>query len=215
MSQMPQFKKGDRVRHTRRPEWGQGVVDVAQLVLHEGQPVQRLVVQFANYGRITVNTALAPIVRADQYIGAPAAQSAAAPASVPVPHAAAQPATAVEDSPQHPVEIGQLPEPATDPFSSPVRRLRATMDLYRFGDGPRGLIDWAVAQTGLNDPLSRYSRHELEQHFDRFRRNLETHLRDLARQIKRAGDSATLNELLTEHPQLDARKALRHALQHL
>ena len=55
-----------------------------------------------------------------------------------------------------------------DPFVAPRERLVRAIGLYRFDRGGRGLVDWAVAQTGMADPLSRFNRHELEQFFDRW-----------------------------------------------
>ena len=50
-----------------------------------------------------------------------------------------------------------------DPFSSATERLKATLDNFRFNAQARPLIDWAIAQTGLDDPLTLYTRQELEQ----------------------------------------------------
>ena len=50
------------------------------------------------------------------------------------------------------------------------------LGLYRFEPATPGrlpydgvkLIDWAVAQSGLDDPLARFTRHELETFYGRF-----------------------------------------------
>lgn len=60
--------------------------------------------------------------------------------------------------------MAALPAEASNPFLSASRRLEFVLSLYRFEPQTR-LIDWAVAQSGLGDPLSRFSRHELEQFF--------------------------------------------------
>src|SRR5690606_10247777 len=52
-------------------------------------------------------------------------------------------------------ELWSLPEAMTDPFANLARRLDATLDSYRFNTTARSLIDWAVVQTGLDDPLSK------------------------------------------------------------
>ena len=57
--------------------------------------------------------------------------------------------------------MSELPPDATDPFLLPERRLKNILSLYRFEAGAK-LIDWAVAQSGLDDPLSRFNRIELE-----------------------------------------------------
>lgn len=91
-------------------------------------------------------------------------------------------------------ELWALPDAMVDPFSSLGDRLRATLQTYKFSTEPRPLMDWAVIQTGLNDPLSKYTRHELEQAFPRFARDRDNHLKDLVRQLKRANDFATLKD---------------------
>ena len=57
--------------------------------------------------------------------------------------------------------MSELPPDATDPFLTPERRLKNLLGLFRFEGGAK-LIDWAVAQSGLDDPLSRFNRTELE-----------------------------------------------------
>ena len=92
-------------------------------------------------------------------------------------------------------ELWDLPDALSDPFASVADRLRATLATYRFSTEPKALIDWAIAQTGLDDPLSKYTRPELEQAFPRFARDRDQHLRDLVRQCKRASDFATLKDV--------------------
>ena len=92
-------------------------------------------------------------------------------------------------------ELWDLPEAMTDPFASFEKQLDATLDAYRFSTEPRALIEWAVMQTGLNDPLSRYSRPELEQAFPGFARNRDNHLKDLVRRIKQAGEGHVIERV--------------------
>jgi hypothetical protein len=66
-----------------------------------------------------------------------------------------------------------IPDDAVDPFQTDAARLRAVLGLYRFEPTPGSLIDWAAAQSGLSDPLSHFSRHELEEYFGDFQRNLD------------------------------------------
>jgi hypothetical protein len=66
-----------------------------------------------------------------------------------------------------------IPDDAVDPFQTDAARLRSVLGLYRFEPTPGSLIDWAAAQSGLSDPLSHFSRHELEEYFADFRRNLD------------------------------------------
>ena len=93
-----------------------------------------------------------------------------------------------------------------DPFSSLRRRLTLTLDLYRFQRVGRALIDWAVAQSGLSDPLSRFTRHELEQLFDRWAEHRDSHLHRL---LKEAQGDATLTQELVASALAPAQEAVR------
>jgi len=73
----------------------------------------------------------------------------------------------------------ELPEPTHDPFSSLQDRLTETLNLFRYTASPASLIDWAAIQSGLADPLTRFTRQKLEQIFPRFERNREEHLKQL------------------------------------
>ncbi|MEX0877058.1 MAG: hypothetical protein WD114_06325, partial [Phycisphaerales bacterium] len=75
-----------------------------------------------------------------------------------------------------------IPEKARDPFASPAQRLAATLSLYRFEGTGASLLDWAAAQSGLRDPLSRFNRHELEEYYRMFQKNLQTHLSRVVRE---------------------------------
>ncbi|MEM6333570.1 MAG: DUF3553 domain-containing protein [Planctomycetota bacterium] len=84
-------------------------------------------------------------------------------------------------------ELWALPERLSDPFLSLADRIKLTLEMYRYSTEPKALIDWAIAQTGLDDPLTRYTRQEMEHAFPRFARNRDQHLKDLVRQLKREG----------------------------
>ncbi len=89
-------------------------------------------------------------------------------------------------------ELWILPDELTNPFATPEQRLKATLDTYKYSTEPRALIEWARRQTGLDDPLTRYTRPELEQAFPRFARDRDAHLRMIVRDLKRANDMATI-----------------------
>jgi hypothetical protein len=59
-------------------------------------------------------------------------------------------------------------------------------------------VDWAVAQTGLDDPLSRFSRQELEQHFSRYVTERDAHLGRLLAETR--NDMPTINAALENTP---------------
>lgn len=80
-----------------------------------------------------------------------------------------------------------IPEACRDPFRTVESRIQSTLDLFRFDQGGRGLMEWAVIQTGLDDPLSRFNRHELEQHYNRWSCERDSHLNKLLREAREAG----------------------------
>lgn len=197
MSDSKSFNRGDWVLHPRRPEWGEGVVEEVTNINHEGRPAQRLIVKFANHGLATINTGLAPLVRKEHSaaVGAAAGNGRGNNGWL----------NALGTTKPPTDELTKLPDAMTDPFVAVNKRIQATLDSYRYaGDArnPRTLLDWAVAQTGLQDPLSKYTRHELEQAFPRFARDRENHLFELVRQVKRAGQQYLLQEIkqATTHP---------------
>ena len=99
-------------------------------------------------------------------------------------------------------DLWDLPEKLSDPFLSLNDRLLATLETFRFSTDARSLIDWAIAQTGMNDPLSHYTRHELEQAFPRFARDRDQHLRTLVVSFKQRGELSYIKDLTAKikHP---------------
>ena len=182
------FQRGDLVVHPNRKDWGQGVVKDASPISHQGTQAQRLAVEFANRGRVVINTAVAPLLPKEH--SDPMSRSSST-------NSGGGWLSQLEKATGNAThELWDLPDALTDPFASVAKRLDATLDTYRFSSSPRGLIDWAVLQTGLDDPLSKYTRHELEQAFPRFARDRDQHLVSLVRQLKRSNEQATLNAAL-------------------
>jgi hypothetical protein len=91
----------------------------------------------------------------------------------------------LETGDQH--ELWALPDALSDPFLSLPERIKLTLETYKFSTEPRSLIEWAIHQTRLDDPLTRYTRQEMEHAFPRFARSRDNHLKDLVRQLKREG----------------------------
>lgn len=228
MTSSQQLQHGDVVVHPRRPEWGRGVVKEATWITYRGTPAQRVAVQFANKGRVVINTAVAPLVASD---AGPASPPPTEPLNASSPSDPSASASTMHQSPssanaptnpdagwlndlergrrQGHAALTELPEAMTDPFLPLHRRLEATLESYRFTDAPRSLIDWAVAQTGYDDPLSHYTRHELEEAFVRFRHQRDRHLQSLVRTIKQKGESSVLTSALRTTRHDAARNALR------
>ncbi|BAM04848.1 DUF3553 domain-containing protein [Phycisphaera mikurensis] len=93
-------------------------------------------------------------------------------------------------------ELWELPDAMTDPFIDIRDRLRNTLLSYRFTEDPRSIIEWATSQTGLDDPLTRYTRHEMEQAFPRFCRDRDNHFRKMAFDLKKKRDARTLKSAM-------------------
>lgn len=184
MPQPSRFAVGDMVIHTRRREWGHGVVDEAVDIAHEGQTAQRLIVRFTHHGRVALNTGVAPLVSKDaaDTMREQPASSMSASADGPGGWLAA-----LEGKQQKGGELQRLPDELNDPFRTLEQRIEATLSTHRFTTEPRSLLEWAVAQTGLDDPMSKYTRHELEQGFEWYCRDRDLHLRELVRQAKQSG----------------------------
>lgn len=92
-----------------------------------------------------------------------------------------------------------IPADAVDPFQTDTARLRSVLSLYRFEATPSSLMDWAAAQSGLSDPLSHFSRHELEEYFSDFQRNLTKALAKAVSDASRA-DPAELRSIAQSAP---------------
>ncbi len=178
-TQIQKFQMGDRVVHASKPEWGVGIVSTSSMGEHEGQPCQRLVIRFDRAGLKTVSTAFAKIEPAGNRVGTvPEKESASAKLDGlenPILKASAR---EVQDI------MTRIPEAARDPFATPAQRLRSTLSLYRFTNSGAPLIEWAVMQSGLSDPLSRFSRPELEEFFGFFEKILWKHLGKMVREAR-------------------------------
>lgn len=202
------FEFGDRIRHAERPEWGVGSVVRAEDVTVNGRPTQRLSVRFPGVG---VKKLMTGEARLKRVTGEKAPSSAGEDA----PPLAAWEKVRQSDwlAPMAERKIEEtmigLPPEARDPFSTVAQRLAFVLALYRFDRSGRGLMDWAVAQSGLDDPLSRFNRHELERYFDRwaFERDAQ-----LARLLQAAAFDPQLIEKLVLQAPPDAEKAVRRLM---
>ncbi len=201
------WKPGDRVRHAGRPEWGVGAVQSAEPSSHDGAPCQRLAVRFEREGLKTLSTAFADLRGADEFATVRELRPPPDEPGDPGPGTDSMIPDSDTVSPEQ--LLVNVPDAASDPFASPKRRLAATLDLYRFNGQGASLLDWAAMQTGMKDPMSRFNRHELEKLFERFRMNLDAHLRKLVKEIRRQ-DPAALAEVSAAASPL-AQQALRRA----
>jgi hypothetical protein len=198
------WSRGDRIVHASRPEWGHGQVLSAENSSHEGRPCQRLTIRFERAGTKTLSTAFAELKPA-----AGAFVAAAVVSDPVVEPVAIRPEAAATSMPSSlkpeadvplldPLNLAQamtkLPEHVRDPFIPLRKRVASTLELYRFSESGGALLDWAASQTGLKDPLSKFNRHELEQWFQRFKIEADSHLRKLARELRKQ-DAGAIEEL--------------------
>lgn len=215
------FARGQHVVHPLRPEWGTGIVRDTKPATHEGKPAQRLRVEFSNHGSLTLNSAIAKLE--------PIGPAPATPEPALAPRLASARKTSTKDDTMtmtqkkswldelegdSPTEhrLWDLGPELTDPFKSAEEKLIATLKTYRFSTEPGPLFEWAVIQTGEDDPLSRHTRVELEQAFPRFARDREEHLRALVKQMKRANESGRLYAILSQIKHRGAKSALEKAM---
>ena len=190
------YEYGQRVRHVRRPEWGIGVIIKTEDITAGGRETQRVTVRFPNGGLKALSTSHAQLelVQAQEemdlsYNTPTFAELDRMGQSGWLNPLAQRKITEVMSS---------LPMALKDPFVSLKRRLTLTLDLYRFNRNGRSLVDWAVAQTGLADPLTRFNRTELEMHFDRWAKERDDHLHRLLQDARK--DPTLLNGLLESAP---------------
>lgn len=218
----PEFSIGDLVTHPGCPEWGTGKVKGIETIIHQGRSAQRLKVDFAQVGLKVINTGVAPIVKKSAKEAAappPAMKIAPSLAAAPTPTkvvAEALPTRgwldAMEAEKGGGRNLWDLPVELTDVMVSTETRLERTCEAYRFTPEPGPLYQWAVAQTGLDDPLSRYTRVEIEKAFFQYSRLRDDHLFDLARQLRRDNRMGFVHALAERVRHRKARELLEKTL---
>jgi hypothetical protein len=220
MTQTRTWAVGDRVVHTGKPEWGAGTINSAIRTTHDGHPCQSLAIRFDRAGAKTINTAYANLIAADQAPSLPreAAVFADGETSAATERSGSkfrihdEPSkTTIEDKLSGMADLRaqmiKLPDAATDPFSSLMARVKATIALYKFTPQGGLLLDWAAIQSGLSDPMSRFNRHELEKFFEAFAVNRDQHLKKLLSEARRT-DPAGVQQALSSAP-ASVQQALR------
>lgn len=202
MNDLGYFSVGDAVAHPRKPEWGRGVVREAGVITHEGKQAQRLRVDFANKRNTIINTAIAPLIAAEAvrngfFTTTGVEKEQQSMSRTPTDKLAnAGWLDELETSKGlGKGDLWDLPSSLNDPFSSNEQRLAATLDTFKYSTEPGPLFQWAVVQTGEDDPLTKYTRVELEQAFPRYARDRDNHLFDLVRQMKREGQLETVRRM--------------------
>lgn len=199
---------GDRVVHTGCPEWGAGVITHAAKTVQDGKPCQTLTIRFDRAGVKKISTAFATLVPAEtatrlvEYAQSGGADdikqhnrlngngsggSMPGNANVTVTKddefLAKLRGVPVESDMR--ARMAKIPDDASNPFADALARFKFTLNLYRFAPTGGSLLDWAVMQSGLSDPLSRFNRHELEKFFEAFAVARDNHLKKVAFEAKK------------------------------
>lgn len=209
---MKVFSFGQRVVHTGKPEWGAGVITTATKSMQDGKPCQMLTIRFDRAGIKTISTAFANLVPAEEMssLASAALDMPGKPSEAPMSSKEADFAARLMGEPgQGDIRqrMTKLPENASDPFATPIERLKSTIALFRFQPTGGSLLDWAAMQSGLADPLSRFNRHELEKFFEGFVIARDQHLKKTIAEARKADPAAS--ELLVKQAPASVQQALR------
>ena len=175
------YRQDDEIRLQARPEWGIGVVQKVEFVTREGVKDQRVWIRFPNVGMKTILAGAAEVEVVNRANNEEDVEHTFAAREM-----AHESGWLGEIAKRQPEEaMTNLPPEVIDPFSSLRTRLEKILDLYRFNPDGGSIIEWAIAQTGLDDPLSRFNRHELEEFFKQWARVRDEQLRSLMTESRR------------------------------
>ncbi|MEN9668859.1 MAG: hypothetical protein RLZZ386_766 [Planctomycetota bacterium] len=198
------YKKGDRVRHPSRPEWGIGVVSKIEVVTRGSSTDLRVWVRFPSIGEKTLLASAAALEILEDQSFSSSVHSRQSVTDFDVAQGGGWLGSISKQTAND--LMTTLPGEATDPFAHPKRRLEVTIKLYRFDGTPARLVEWSIAQSGLDDPMSRFNRQELEQLYKKWMFNLDAHLLKLLGEFRR--EKAVVDQALLNAPPL-AVKAVR------
>ncbi len=195
---MTKITFGDRVRHPEFPEWGTGSVVKVENSAINSKPTSCVSVRFSSAGLKKFSGECIPLELLESNHEMPVDRDYKRPAIAEVEDLEkAGLSNAVE---QKLLEIMlAIPMACRDPFNSQEYRFRKTLDLYKYDLSGRGLMEWAMSQTGMDDPLTRFNRTELEVYFKQFARDRDQHLSKLLRELQH--DISSVQELIdSAHP---------------
>jgi hypothetical protein len=100
-----------------------------------------------------------------------------------------------------------IPMACRDPFNTAEHRLRRTLELYKYDMSGKGLMEWAMMQTGMDDPLTRFNRTELEMFFKHYSHELNKHLAKLLSEMRE--EAVLIQRIVDEAPQRAKRAVQR------
>lgn len=188
-------KKGDQVRHAERPEWGIGEVTKVEILTRDGRPDRRVWIKFPSVGTKTLLASAANLEVITDDLPQQSDHNDTF-ADRQADHETGWLGEIAKNQPED--AMVSMPPGATDPFVPIRNRLQFIIKLYRFEATGGKLIDWAVAQTGMDDPLARFNRHELEQFFERWMWERDRLLVRTLDEARKNGES--VDDLVTKAP---------------
>ncbi|MAI67726.1 MAG: hypothetical protein CMJ26_07620 [Phycisphaerae bacterium] len=204
LNTMTVIEFGDKVTHPKFPEWGSGAVVKVENTPVNGEVTKRITVRFAHAGlKKFVGDAIPLDVMMDGH-AMPGDKEGKRPAIAEVEDLERSGLTQAVEQKLEEIMFN-IPLACRDPFNTLDHRLRRTLALYKYDLSGKGLMEWSMAQTGMDDPLTRFNRTELEDYFKQYSFLLKQHLAKLVRELQ--GDKATLKQLLDEAPE-GARRAV-------
>ncbi len=180
---------GRRVVNRARPQWGAGQVLRVQPAEYEGKPAHRVSIQFACGHR----TLLVPPGR----LGLPEAEPE-------------RDAGWLDRLGQRTLDdrLRGLPEDVVNVLGTPRDRLLAAVPLYAIDPAGEGLLDWARSQTGVADPLTHWTRDELQVAFAAFSAERDAHFRTVAALYRQHEGAEALRTLITALPEAVRQRVL-------
>ncbi len=201
---MTTIEFGDRVTHPRFPEWGSGAVIKVEIAPINGEPSTRVTVRFAHAGlKKFIGDAIPLDVMASSH-AMPGDREGKKPAIAAVEELERSGLTQAVEQKLEEIMFA-IPLACRDPFNTAEHRMRRTLELYKYDLSGKGLMEWAMVQTGMDDPLTRFNRTQLEDYFKQFSFLLKQHLAKLVQEMHE--DKETLDRLLDEAP-VGARRAI-------
>ncbi|MDA1007794.1 MAG: DUF3553 domain-containing protein [Planctomycetota bacterium] len=181
--QTTSLRKGDSVKHPNRPEWGIGSITRTEVYSSGSERDLRVWVRFPNVGEKVLLASVAKLEVMGEATGVESIYSRPTLSQVEGRSADGWLAKFGERNAEE--LMTSLALDATDPFVGLRTRLERTLKLYRFEASGASLNDWAVAQSGLSDPMTRFNRQELEQLHKKWLINLDVHLARLLQDARR------------------------------
>jgi hypothetical protein len=184
---------GQTVRSATRPDWGNGKVLQVKPIQNDGQSAHRVQVHFERTG---LRWIIAPPAR----LVSPTAEPERAAGWI-----EQMGKSSLDD------RLRAIPAEVVDMLGTPRQRLAALVPLFAVTNEPRSLMRWAIDQTGVTDPLSHWSRDELQIALADFCVDRDSHFRNVAALIQIKEGPEALRAVIDEVP-ADIRAAIKEAM---